>query len=408
MYKIIVVTLLIAACVYPVYGERLGSKLDRIENQLDRIEQNARLAAAEQKRAKRWAAAEQRDTKRLQAIINEKKELSRTLTALASDYSVGSLERKAVEKAAIDILEKAPVPKEPEPEKKISVSQCLIDLSITYPAGSLERAVMTKAAIYITEKIVKPKTKKDKQKVSEKPLTRAELFGKNIGILFAAGAQARAQKKQEAHRERAYIDKILNNLKHTLNTPFVVSVSAETVKLNNRERKAVKDLEEVTDIKTELAQGFIIKANTYPVHSTERVIVKKAAMSLLSKKASEIDGEITKEEELKHEQAHIYEIIAELISELQHPKSITLNESTRERIATDYVVGDVVSLEYNGGVKIYKESNLNKVAFKVPAGVQAKIIESITKVSPKLYKVEMAKGTDIYTGWVTAYVVHKD
>ncbi|MGR3176799.1 MAG: S1C family serine protease [Candidatus Anammoxibacter sp.] len=91
-------------------------------------------------------------------------------------------------------------------------------------------------------------------------------------------------------------------------------------------------------------------------------------------------------------------------------KGITFTNSTKNRIATTREIGSTVTLKYNGTVNIYKDSNLNKVAFKVPDGVKAVIIESIKQAqkssNPDLYKVEMTKWDKKYTGWVTAYVVH--
>lgn len=91
-------------------------------------------------------------------------------------------------------------------------------------------------------------------------------------------------------------------------------------------------------------------------------------------------------------------------------KGITFTNSTKNRIATAHEIGSTVTLKYNGTVNIYKESNLNKVAFKVPDGVKAVIIGSIKQTqkssNPDLYKVEMTKWDEKYTGWVTAYVIH--
>ena len=91
-------------------------------------------------------------------------------------------------------------------------------------------------------------------------------------------------------------------------------------------------------------------------------------------------------------------------------KGIAFTKSTKTRISVTREIGSTVTLKYNGSVKIYKDSNLNKIAFKVPDGVQAVIIDSITQEkkssSPDLYKVEMTKRDEKYTGWVTAYVVY--
>ncbi|MGR3220060.1 MAG: S1C family serine protease, partial [Candidatus Anammoxibacter sp.] len=89
---------------------------------------------------------------------------------------------------------------------------------------------------------------------------------------------------------------------------------------------------------------------------------------------------------------------------------ITFSNATKSRILTTHEIGSTVSLKYNGTVNIYKESNLNKVAFKVPDGVMAVIIGSIRhekkSSKPDIYNVEMIKRGKKYTGWVTAYVIH--
>ena len=91
-------------------------------------------------------------------------------------------------------------------------------------------------------------------------------------------------------------------------------------------------------------------------------------------------------------------------------KGIAFTKSTKTRIAETREIGSTVTLKYNGTVNIYKESKLNKIAFKVPDGVQAVIIDSIIQKpkssNPNIYKVEMMKNDGKYTGWVSAYVVH--
>ena len=91
-------------------------------------------------------------------------------------------------------------------------------------------------------------------------------------------------------------------------------------------------------------------------------------------------------------------------------RGVSLTKSTKERISKALPVGTLITLKYDGGVDIYESAAIKTVAFKVPSGTEAKVIDSIINTAkstaPNLFKVEMEHGERKYYGWVTAYVAY--
>ncbi len=129
---------------------------------------------------------------------------------------------------------------------------------------------------------------------------------------------------------------------------------------------------------------------------------------------------VVDKEEIEHKTGkdEIKETAVEKKREKQKPlppvaikdRGVSLTKSTKERISKALPVGTLITLKYDGGVNIYESAEIRKVAFKVPSGTEAKVIDSIINnaksTDPNLFKVEMVHGERKYYGWVTAYVAY--
>lgn len=104
------------------------------------------------------------------------------------------------------------------------------------------------------------------------------------------------------------------------------------------------------------------------------------------------------------------ETITKLKTKSNIQKSVSLTNSSKKRIAKEHKVGSIIVLQYHKKVSIYKESDLNRVAFNVPSGTKAKIIDSIINTgknaNPNLFKVEVQQNNETHIGWVSALVIY--
>ena len=104
------------------------------------------------------------------------------------------------------------------------------------------------------------------------------------------------------------------------------------------------------------------------------------------------------------------DLLTQKKTKLYSEKGVALTNSSKNRISKEHKVSSIVTLQYNKKVNVYKESNLNRVAFTVPSGTKAKIIDAIINTgkstNPNLYKIKVSRNDETNIGWVSALVIY--